>query len=191
MDLKMPEMDGYDAAKILKQDISTKSIPIIAITASTRFNLKLEEMNQFFSDFLIKPIELFDLIECLKIYLKYNLTNKEPQVSEFEFSMELSDYQIQFLPEIIQKLESEFITEFNRVIQNQRINQIKEFGEKLVLLGKENFIQVLIKYGSEICVLADNFEVTSLLGILNEFPELLERLKAAYNSQHKNDGINN
>jgi len=77
LDIVMPEMDGYEVGRQLKQNPDTASIPIIYLSAkgntdetkgSTADGLK--EIDKAFecgaSDFLNKPVKASDLIETVK-----------------------------------------------------------------------------------------------------------------------------
>lgn len=56
MDIMMPEMDGYDAIKILKGKSTTKSVPIIAVTAKAMVGDKEKCLEAGADDYLSKPI---------------------------------------------------------------------------------------------------------------------------------------
>ena len=88
MDVKMPEMDGYEAAKRLKADDQLKNVPIIAVTASTR---KEEEsaIKQVCDDFLRKPVEKAILLSALKPFLPHQLAPQAIAVPEVQTSGEL------------------------------------------------------------------------------------------------------
>ncbi len=61
MDLKMPEMDGIEAIKLLQQEEKTKNIPVIVVTAfNTPDNLE-EAFNAGAFDYITKPISLQEL----------------------------------------------------------------------------------------------------------------------------------
>ncbi len=61
MDLKMPELDGIEAIKLLQQDEKTKSIPVIVVTAfNTPDNLE-EAFKAGAFDYITKPISLQEL----------------------------------------------------------------------------------------------------------------------------------
>jgi signal transduction histidine kinase len=67
MDILMPEMDGYEAARLIK-----KSQPRLPIIAQTAFSLDEEEYKasqKSFSKYLIKPIWSHDLLNTLSEYL--------------------------------------------------------------------------------------------------------------------------
>lgn len=55
MDLRMPVMDGYEATKILIDDKLTKSIPVIAVTASIKSSKERDHIKKVFDEYLFKP----------------------------------------------------------------------------------------------------------------------------------------
>jgi CheY-like chemotaxis protein/PAS domain-containing protein len=59
MDLEMPEMNGYDAVKIIRQTNTT--IPIIAFTATLLDNMDSLIANDGFDDYILKPFRPADL----------------------------------------------------------------------------------------------------------------------------------
>jgi len=72
MDCQMPEMDGYQATKEIRQgaaDEVNRQIPIIAMTANAMQGDKEKCINAGMSDYLAKPIEPESLLERLKIWL--------------------------------------------------------------------------------------------------------------------------
>jgi len=70
MDLKMPVMDGIEATKILKADISTKNIPISALTADIVDKEKESILAEGFDLCLTKPISQEELFEGIEYLLK-------------------------------------------------------------------------------------------------------------------------
>ena len=72
LDMKMPEMDGYEVARRLQADTDLKRIPTLAITASA---LKKDQdlIHKLCYGYLPKPISSKALIEELMKYLKYTL----------------------------------------------------------------------------------------------------------------------
>ncbi|MBN2520109.1 MAG: response regulator [Bacteroidales bacterium] len=59
MDIKMPEMDGYEATKRIKE--INEKIPVIAVTAYALANDKEKVLNSGFDNYLAKPFERMDL----------------------------------------------------------------------------------------------------------------------------------
>lgn len=57
MDISIPEIDGWEATKILRQDPATRDIPIIALTAHALADDRERATAVGFTSYLAKPIE--------------------------------------------------------------------------------------------------------------------------------------
>ena len=66
MDIRMPIMDGYEAAEIIRKEINTN---IIAVTASALENEESKNRKEVFDVYLRKPILRDSLIESLEAFL--------------------------------------------------------------------------------------------------------------------------
>ena len=69
LDIDMPEMDGYEAIKILKSKPATKDIPVVFLTGMTDF--KDEEKGRALGavDYITKPFDLSILIACIEKHI--------------------------------------------------------------------------------------------------------------------------
>lgn len=70
MDLTMPRMDGFAAAKAMRQNDDLKNVPIIAITAHHETDFRSDAKASGFDAYVTKPIDvnwLKDLINGLLI----------------------------------------------------------------------------------------------------------------------------
>ncbi|MEA2681647.1 MAG: two-component system, sensor histidine kinase and response regulator [Candidatus Binataceae bacterium] len=56
LDLMMPDMDGFEVCRALKEDPDTADIPVIMITARDDLDARAEGMRLGVSDFLAKPV---------------------------------------------------------------------------------------------------------------------------------------
>jgi len=71
LDIKMPEMDGYEVCKRLKSDEITKSIPVVMITAvETDAKSRVKALNLGADAFLTKPIDRGELAAQVKVMLR-------------------------------------------------------------------------------------------------------------------------
>jgi len=64
MDILMPEMDGYEAARLIK-----KNRPNLPIIAQTAFSIDEQDAKKIFDHFIIKPIWSNELLNILSRYL--------------------------------------------------------------------------------------------------------------------------
>jgi two-component system, cell cycle response regulator DivK len=68
MDLQMPEMNGYEATKILKKKYP--QLPIVAQTAFAMSDDREKALNAGCDDYLAKPIKSKDLIAVVSKFIK-------------------------------------------------------------------------------------------------------------------------
>ena len=69
MDLSMPVMDGWDAIKVIKGDDSTKSIPVIALSAHAMEEHRQRALESGADDYDTKPVDLERLLEKINQHL--------------------------------------------------------------------------------------------------------------------------
>ncbi len=93
MDIKMPNMDGYEATAILKQDPLTAHIPIIAVSASVVGEKEEAMQKGLFDAFVSKPINTKELEDAIARYIAYTSLEKTPESS---LSM---DFRLFIIPE--------------------------------------------------------------------------------------------
>lgn len=70
MDLAMPEMDGLEACRIIKEKNPTRFIPIIFITGKTSLEDKLKGLDTGADDYITKPFEIIELRARIKALLR-------------------------------------------------------------------------------------------------------------------------
>ena len=69
MDVSLPEIDGLEATKLIKQDPATENIPIIALTAHAMDGDRERCLAAGCNDYDTKPIELPKLLEKMNALL--------------------------------------------------------------------------------------------------------------------------
>ena len=69
MDIMMPEMDGYEAIRSIRQIPEYASLPIIALTAKAMKNDREKCIQAGASDYISKPVNLEQLFSLIKIWL--------------------------------------------------------------------------------------------------------------------------
>lgn len=62
MDLTLPRMDGFAAAKLMREKTELKNVPIIAVTAHQETGFRSDAKASGFDAYVTKPID----INCLK-----------------------------------------------------------------------------------------------------------------------------
>lgn len=65
MDLTMPRMDGFAAAKLIRQNDQLKDVPIIAITAHQESDFRSDAKASGFDAYVTKPLDVNWLKELI------------------------------------------------------------------------------------------------------------------------------
>jgi DNA-binding response OmpR family regulator len=127
LDVMMPEMDGFEVAKKLKENPETNDIPIIFLTARTQTDDKIKGLMVGADDYMIKPFDFEELELRIKRTLKsVDRSSKSNEVKVFSGTS--LDYQIN---KIISE-ESEFnLLAFKLQLENQE--QIKDVKDDFMM----------------------------------------------------------
>jgi DNA-binding response OmpR family regulator len=62
LDLIMPEMDGFEACRMLRSDPATRSIPLVVLTAASEVGNRISLFNLGIDDFISKPFDTDELL---------------------------------------------------------------------------------------------------------------------------------
>ena len=70
LDIGIPEINGLDVCRTLKQDENTQTIPIMIITVHSSRTEKIEGLSAGADDFISKPIDLDEMLPRIKAHIK-------------------------------------------------------------------------------------------------------------------------
>jgi CheY-like chemotaxis protein len=73
MDISLPKMDGYEVTRRLKTHEECRDIPIVALTAHVMKGDKERAIEAGCVGYIPKPIDVHELPEQIKYYLKDQL----------------------------------------------------------------------------------------------------------------------
>ncbi len=63
LDVMMPKMDGFEAARKLRADKATSSIPILMLSSKAQFEDKMKGIDSGAMDYVTKPFDKQELLE--------------------------------------------------------------------------------------------------------------------------------
>ncbi len=69
IDIMMPEMDGYETMRAIRQEPRFRSLPIIALTAKAMKGDRAKCMEAGANDYITKPVDLEQLFSVLRVWM--------------------------------------------------------------------------------------------------------------------------
>ncbi|MDM8559349.1 PAS domain S-box protein [Candidatus Parabeggiatoa sp. HSG14] len=178
MDIRMPEMDGYEATKRLRDNPNTVDIPIIALTASVALDEKHKIETYGFDGYLSKPVNISVLLGELSHYLKHTkkaVTNTN-QVATEEVDNTLNPAEIANLPELQNQLKQFVLPIWEEANIVMEMDIVVELAKKMIKLGNEYNISAFIHYGEPLLESTQVFNISHIQKALEELPILLKPL---------------
>jgi CheY-like chemotaxis protein len=67
--MMMPEMDGYETTRAIKQMKEYQKIPVIAVTAKAMLGDREKCIEAGASDYITKPVDIDQLLSLLRVWL--------------------------------------------------------------------------------------------------------------------------
>ena len=69
LDMMMPQMDGYETARKIREQYQWKTLPVIAVTAKAMTGDREKCIQAGASDYITKPVDIDQLISLLRVWL--------------------------------------------------------------------------------------------------------------------------
>ncbi|MBM3824835.1 MAG: response regulator [Verrucomicrobia bacterium] len=178
MDMRMPEMDGHEASKRLKEDGMLKHIPVIAVTASS-FREEEVRTRKICDGFIRKPFSRAELIAELKRFLKPAVAGSIDSVSiePAKVVAELEIVPAEVLarrPELLARLRHEETVVWPMLCRTMDMGEIEDFARRLSACAEEGHFAGLRAHAAALLREVEMFDVDALPKTLKEFPSICE-----------------
>ena len=183
LDVAMPEMDGFEMCKLLKENDETKDIPVIFITAHYQPNHILKGFQMGAVDYIAKPFNQQELISRVQTHLKLKNANDQIVAQNMMISQQnerltaLNFTKDKFFSIIAHDLK----TPFSNIITLSQM--MIESGEALPEDRKKQFIEAIYQTSNEGFNLLMNLLNWSRnqTGSLKQMPDVLNLRKVVKN----------
>ncbi len=181
MDIRMPEMDGFETTERIKNIKEATRIPIIALSAlALTPGEYTNKINELFDGYLRKPIDFDKLEKLLKKHLKtkkYIIKKEVPQKNVY-FKDENAKYNID---SVLPLLESIKASKWKKFEKRQPVNEIRSFGHEIHKIGETFGLPFLESYSNNLINSIENFDIETMLELLKSFPSCIEQLEKLKN----------
>lgn len=83
LDIMLPDIDGVEILKKLKENPKTKEIPVIMATAKSREYDKIQSLDIGADDYLVKPFGMMEMVSRVKAVLRRSYREEKGEEIEF------------------------------------------------------------------------------------------------------------
>jgi CheY-like chemotaxis protein len=186
MDIRMPVMDGFEAAKLIKTKNKTKNIKIIALTASMRSEDQDDHYEKYFDGYLSKPVTRVELFRELMRFLDYKEIRQkqaEPTGNSKSpaFITGIPKLSKTKCTKLIKLLDGSIYQKWYEANTYQMSDEIEKFARLILDTGKEFKLVVFEDFGTDLAEAIDHFDLETMDRLLKSFPDLSEKIRNSCN----------
>jgi two-component system sensor histidine kinase EvgS len=174
MDIRMPNMDGYDASREIR---AISDVPIIALTASSMQDEYEESKSKYFNGYLRKPVLRKQLFIELSHFLDCERTNVVKKEDEVVGALILEDFAMQNLSTILNVLDDDIMPLYEKAVSSNSISDIQVFSVKVEDLVQKYNLEPLEEYLLALNEAIDSFDIVQIQSLLQEFSILEKKFK--------------
>jgi signal transduction histidine kinase/CheY-like chemotaxis protein len=180
MDMRMPEMNGYEAVRIIKIDENLKNIPVIALTASAMKEQEQAAWDAGCDGHLKKPTAKAELLAELMRFLPYTTTKsgrEDETVEGIETTAQLTPEVKEKLPQLLEILKGEITDNWEKINETFFVDEIETFARDIEKLGQDYRLDMLFNWGERLMNQVRSFDMDKLPGTLSRFPAVMEKIE--------------
>ena len=169
MDMKMPEMDGFTASKMIKENPGTKHIPIIAITAAAMKTTEAE-VRELCDGYLKKPVSENHLIAEISRFLKAEKVIKN--------AIESEDNSCKNAGQILGLLSTELVNQILTASEKRELTDLHGIIKKIKTIQDAYPSTIIDDWLKSIIEHMDNFDMDKVQEELEKVNDVIEKLKS-------------
>ena len=163
MDIRMPEIDGFTAAKEIKK---ISNVPIIALTASVMHDDLSDKRRSVFDGFLKKPVLKKLLFKEIARFLPHTYKESKTKKNEDNIKNDIKTLLLQNKDKVY--------NEFKKAKTSKSFNDIGLLYEKIKKLSKDLNNKNLEIFADKIKEAIDTFDILMIEKILSDLDEIFE-----------------
>jgi PAS domain S-box-containing protein len=171
MDIQMPEIDGFDAANIIKEHFGNDNVPIIAITAA--FLDQDKKASSSFDAIIAKPVSRMELLAEMNRFLPSTMGNQQKDTvptPASDISPSLSEKQREELAKIF---NDDLCRKYQTIKHTILIDEVIEFADIIINTGRKFNIVFLENHGNMIKQYAETFRIEPLKKAIESFDDII------------------
>lgn len=178
LDMKMPVLDGFEAASIIKEKSISGKVPIIALTADISKTAKNRALECGCDSFLLKPISKREILNASMGFLDHTITENPAHMEAMIDSEEDIDYDFEKRDDIVYELQRLKYDKWEAISQTMIISQIGQFASDIEGIGKKYNSSYIEDWGKTLRINANHFNKNKVQLMMGQYPALIPKLGA-------------
>ncbi|XOZ32276.1 ATP-binding protein [Halomonadaceae bacterium KBTZ08] len=171
MDIRMPEMDGFEALHAFGQDRRLSGIPIVALTASVMTSEAARIREAGFDGYLHKPVSREILLGELAGYLAHERIDLEASDQQ-EDTADLTpwcDLGEEQRKRVMRALRYSLIPQATSLVDSGDPEALQAFAMELQSLAREQGVEELVVFADQLVEAVDGFELDRVQQLMEQF----------------------
>jgi adenylate cyclase len=164
LDINMPDIDGYEVCRRLKENEKLRDIPVIFISALNEAMDKVEAFNTGGVDYVTKPFQFEEVQARVETHLK---------LRNAQIKLERYNQQLQELNQNLERAQELLTISFQRYMSSQLLERILKSSKPVSLTGEKKEVSILISDIRDFTPLAENMATEDLVEFLNQYFETM------------------
>ena len=174
MDIRMPEMDGYEAAQLIKE--LHPKLPIVALTASVMEHEFQDTSRKHFDGYLRKPILRSKLLHELAQFLPTHTADKDN--TEEKTQLQLSKKATRNKEKIITLFAKKIAPLVTQAQKSNSMKDITTLASAIENIAQEYEIEHLLTYAKTLHESVAIFDIMEIKKLLESYEEHLSILQS-------------
>jgi hypothetical protein len=183
----MPVMDGRRTLAEIRKQANMVSLPVIAVTASSKAGEEKTLQDQF-SGYIRKPFSRHTLFLALAQFLQRAPRGNALEVQYLAETVRCppipSSEQAAHWGELALELRRQEATEWLTLRNSLAVNATRNFAHNLFALGQAAHCAPLVTYAAALTTFADAYAIRQMEGQLAAFPRLVELIETSSAQAH-------
>jgi two-component system alkaline phosphatase synthesis response regulator PhoP len=127
LDIMMPDMDGIETCRRLKQNLKLRKIPIIMLTAKSEETDKVIGLSVGADDYITKPFSLRELFARINVALRRQYEEEDNLISAGDITIDTAAHLVTFADHTIDLTLTEFnilkllVTSVGKVVTREQL----------------------------------------------------------------------
>jgi len=192
MDIQMPVMNGFKAAKNIRANARFNEIPIVAISSFSDIN-KQNKVLEICTDYVSKPLSKTKFLEVVSKYIPCQKISKkqeikveatedtsfnsfEQRMNEIEKNGQIQDFYLEFSTKIIDL--------YNELQLNMSMNNLGRLGFQSLDLGMRYQVELMEETGKRIEECLSDFRLDEIMKLMPKYEKMIHMIKTIQKSSY-------